>query len=139
MVRDAQSGEITELRASYDPHSRGGGTCDGRKVRGTLHWVSARHGVPATVRLYDTLFSVEDPDAARYASQWTGTLNPNSLEERTQCWIEPALADATNGSTFQFERQGYFCVDGRAEDGRLVFNRTVGLRDSWAKIARGGG
>ena len=133
--RDPVNGAITALRCRYDPDSRGGGTADGRKVRGTLHWVSARHARRATVRLYDNLFTVPDPGATRHSDDWLSTINPHSLEERTQCWVEPAGADVQVGTRFQFERLGYFCVDRCSTKSVPVFNRTVGLRDTWAKVA----
>jgi glutaminyl-tRNA synthetase len=140
VIRDPASGAITELRCSYDPQTRGGDSPDGRKVRGTLHWVSARHAVPATVRLYDTLFSEPDPGAARHGGDWTALLNPASLQVLEECMLEPSLALAAAGERFQFERTGYFCVDPDTTGGSVVFNRTVGLRDSWARVkGKGGG
>ena len=136
IVRDAR-GEVVELRCTWDPESRGGAAPDGRKVRGTLHWVSAAHGEEAEVRLYDRLFRNENPMAAAAETDgWMGTLNPDSLEVRAGCKLEPALAAAaTPGLRVQFERLGYFCVDTRTTD-RPVFNRTLTLRDSWAKIEK---
>jgi glutaminyl-tRNA synthetase len=130
VIKDA-SGAITELRCSYDPTTRGGDAADGRKVKATLHWVAARTALDAEVRLYDRLFNAEEPGAAH---DYREDLNPNSLEVRT-AKVEPSLADATPGHRFQFERLGYFCVDPDSTSGRLVFNRTVTLKDSWAKIA----
>ena len=140
VVKDEQSGEVIELRCTYDPETRGGQAPDGRKVRGTIHWVSAPHSLEVEVRLYDHLFSADRPDGAADGSDYRSHLNPNSLETLTSCRVEPSLADARPGSHYQFERQGYFCVD--TIDGspsRLVFNRTVSLRDSWAKIERAAG
>lgn len=131
--RDA-AGQVVTVRCEYDPSSRGGDS-KGRKVKGTIHWVSASHSVPATVRLYDTLFAVPKPDEAE---DFKSALNPSSLEVLKGCRIEPSLLGAEPGARFQFERQGYFCVDSRdSAPGRLVFNRTVGLRDTWAKIEKG--
>jgi glutaminyl-tRNA synthetase len=135
VVRD-ESGEIAELRCSYDPATRGGDAPDGRKVKGTLHWVSADHAVPAEVRLYDKLFTVEDPLGAPGGQDFTLYLNPASLVRLQTCRAEPALASAQPGERFQFERLGYFCADPDSRPGGLVFNRTVTLRDTWAKIAR---
>ena len=140
VVKDPASGEVVELRCTYDPQSRGGSTPDGRKVKGILHWVPAPHAIEAEVRLYDRLFDHPSPVQEE---DWKGQLNPDSLEVLTGCKLEPHLAEAQPGGTWQFERQGYFCAD--SKDSRpeaLVFNRTVGLRDTWAKIeeraARGG-
>jgi len=133
VVRDEATGEIVELRCTYDPESRGGDTPDGRKVRGTLHWVPAELARPAEVRLYDTLFTTEDPTEG---GDMIANLNPNSLEVLTGCLVEPALATAEPGERFQFLRHGYFCVDRESTAGGLVFNRTVSLRDSWAKVQR---
>ncbi len=137
VVTDPASGEITEVHATYDPATRGGDAPDGRKVRGTLHWVSAAHAVEAEVRLYDHLFTKPRPDEEE---DWKAALNSSSLERLTGCKLEPSLATAAPGSRYQFERNGYFCVDAvDAEPGRLVFNRTVSLRDSWAKIEKSDG
>ncbi len=126
------AGEVVELRCSYDPATRGGNTPpDGRKVKATLHWVSAADSVPAEVRVYNPLFSKPDPDAANFAAD----LNPNSLEVLNDARLEPALAGTNSNAPVQFERQGYFCLDADSEPGRLVFNRTVGLRDTWARVA----
>jgi glutaminyl-tRNA synthetase len=134
VVKDDQ-GQIVELRCTYDPESRGGSTPDGRKVKGTLHWVSAEHGVPAEVRLYDTLFSVENPTDVPEGGDFIDNLNPNSLEVLSDCLVEPSLAQAAPGERFQFVRQGYFNVDPvDSRAGKPVFNRTVTLRDTWAKI-----
>ena len=130
VVKDGQ-GEVIELRCTYDPETRGGDAPDGRKVRGTLHWVSAAHAVPATVRLYNALFTAEAPGAD--SENFLDDLNPDSLEQLDDCWLEPSLKDAKPGESVQFERLGYFCADADSTDGRAVFNRTVGLRDSWAR------
>ena len=136
VVKD-EAGEVVELRCTYDPETRGGYAPDGRKVRGTIHWVSAAHSVPAEVRLYDQLFDVERPDDADDGSEYSSNLNPNSLETLTACRVEPSLASAKAHTPYQFERQGYFCVDSvDSSPGALVFNRTVPLRDSWRKIER---
>jgi glutaminyl-tRNA synthetase len=135
VVKDEQ-GEVVELHCTYDPETRGGWAPDGRKVRGTLHWVSAAHALEAEVRLYDRLFSVENPLDVEEGEDFTASLNPNSLETLTSCRVEPSLAGAAPGSIFQFERQGYFCVDPDSSAGNLVFNRTVSLRDTWAKIEK---
>ncbi len=132
VVRDPETGEVAELRCRYDPATRGGDAPDGRKVRGTLHWVSAEHSLPAEVRLYDRLFLHEDPDGQE--ADFKTFLNPQSLEILTGCRIEPSVAGAGAGDRFQFERQGYFAVDPDSTGKELIFNRTVTLRDSWAKI-----
>jgi glutaminyl-tRNA synthetase len=131
VVKDA-AGEVTELRCTYDPATRGGNAPDGRKVQATLHWVSAKDAVPAEIRLYNSLFLSPSPDAANF----TADLNPNSLEVLSDARVEPALATLSNSpEPVQFERQGYFCLDRDSKPGKLVFNRTVGLRDTWAKVA----
>jgi glutaminyl-tRNA synthetase len=129
------AGRVMELRCSYDPATRGGQAPDGRKVRGTIHWISARHAVPAEVRLYERLFRSEDPGEAPEGSDFTANLAPDSLRVVRGALVEPSLASAAPGETLQLERQGYFCVDPDAKPGALVLNRTVTLRDSWAKIA----
>ena len=134
VVKDDR-GEIVELRCTYDPATRGGDSPDGRKVKATLHWVSAAHSVPVEVRLYDRLFSVEDPESAPEGKTFLDYLNPQSLEVITDAQAEPSLVGAPPGTRVQFERLGYFCVDSDSRDGGLVFNRTVSLRDAWAKIA----
>jgi len=137
VVRDPQSGEVVEVRARYDPATRGGGTPDGRKVKATIHWVSAVHALDAEVRLYDTLFAVENPEDVPEGQDFTQTLNPSSLEVLKDSKLEPSLAGAAPGSRFQFERLGYFCAD--PEDSRPgvpVFNRTVTMKDAWARIER---
>src|SRR3954447_1398370 len=129
------AGEVVELRCSYDPATRGGNAPDGRKVQATLHWVSAADAVPAEVRLYNQLFATPEPNAADFAAD----LNPGSLEVLTDCMLEPALAGANAEGAVQFERQGYFFRDPDSAPGRLVYNRTVGLRDTWAKVQAGKG
>jgi glutaminyl-tRNA synthetase len=131
VVKDA-SGEVVELRCSYDPETRGGDAPDGRKVKGTLHWVSAPHAIEAEVRLYDVLFSAEDPTASSPAEDLLAKLNPDSLRS-VEGWLEPSLVGAPSGSRFQFERLGYFCVDADTSADRVVVNRTVTLRNTWAK------
>jgi len=131
-----EAGEVVEVRCSYDPETKGGNTPDGRKVKSTIHWVSAAHAAQAEVRLYENLFLKENPNEVEEGKDWTDNLNPASLEVLTGCMIEPGLASARPGDRFQFERLGYFCVDPDSAGGRLVFNRTVGLRDSWAKIEK---
>ncbi|MCB2229549.1 glutamine--tRNA ligase/YqeY domain fusion protein [bacterium] len=136
VVKDS-AGNITELHCTYDPESKGGETPDGRKVKGTLHWVSAKHAVDAEVRLYDHLFREIDPNKAPDGQDFTSNLNPDSLRTLTHCKVEPGLADASPGNRFQFLRQGYFCVDSiDSKPGRLVFNRTVSLRDTWSKLQK---
>ena len=136
VIKDESTGEVVELRCSYDPATRGGDSPDGRKVKGTLHWVSAAHALDVEVRLYDHLFAKEDPSDVPDGGDWKDNLNPNSLETLTACKVEPSLADAKAGTRYQFERLGYFCVDPDSSDGNLVFNRTVTLRDAWAKIQK---
>jgi glutaminyl-tRNA synthetase len=135
--KDADSGEITAIHCTYDPETRGGSSPDGRKVKGTIHWVSAQHAVPAEVRLYDKLFATEDPEDVPEGSDFHANLNPESLVTLTGCMLEPGLRDAQADINYQFERKGYFVVD-RADSkpDALVFNRTVGLRDSWAKMQK---
>ncbi len=136
VIRD-EGGEIVELRCTYDPASRGGNAPDGRRVRGTLHWVSARHAVDGEVRLYDRLFSVEDPNDVPEGKTFLDFLNPESLEVLTGCKLEPLLAELAPGTRVQFERQGYFVVDTKdSRPGAPVFNRAVTLRDSWARIEK---
>jgi len=138
VVKDPATGQVTELRCTYDPATRGGDAPDGRKVKATIHWVSAPHAVDAEVRLYDHLFTKEDPDDVPEGQDFRANLNPHSLEVLTGCKVEPCLADAPAGSRYQFERLGYFCVDPDSTAGRPVFNRTVTLRDTWAKIQQAG-
>jgi glutaminyl-tRNA synthetase len=125
------AGEVTELRCTYDPATKGGNAPDGRKVKATLHWVSAQDSIAAEVRLYNPLFNRPDPDPGSFAAQ----LDPNSLDVLAHARVEPALGDLKSGEAVQFERQGYFCPDPDSAPDRLVFNRTVGLRDTWAKVA----
>jgi glutaminyl-tRNA synthetase len=130
-VKD-EKGEIVELRCTYDPETLGGAAPDGRKVQATIHWVSAEQAVEAEVRLYDRLFSVADPGAS--GADWREELNPDSLEVLTACRLEPSLATLQAGHRVQFERLGYFCVDPDGRSGAPVFNRTVTLKDAWAKV-----
>jgi glutaminyl-tRNA synthetase len=134
IVKDPSTGEVTEVHCTYDPETRSGFAPDGRKVDATIHWVSAGHSLPAEVRLYDRLFRVANPMEG--GSDFTEHLNPKSLEVLKTCRVEPSLKGAAPGSRFQFERVGYFCVDPvDSSDKALVFNRTVTLRDTWAKIS----
>ena len=136
-VKDPATGEIVELHCTYDPATRGGDAPDGRKVKGTLHWVSAKHAIDARVRLYDHLFTKENPNEVEEGKEFTAYLNPNSLEVLNDCKLEPSLADAAPASHCQFERLGYFCADAKdSTPDALVFNRTVTLRDTWAKILK---
>ena len=137
VIKDDQTGEIVEIHCTYDPDTRGGWSDDGRRVRGTLHWVSADHAVDAEVRLYDTLFTEREPENAAEGTDWIQFLNPNSLEILENCKVEPSLLDAEPESRYQFLRTGYFCVDSDSTSDKLVFNRTVPLRDSWAKMQKG--
>ena len=132
VAKDA-SGNVTEIHCTYDPATRGGNAPDGRKVKSTIHWVSADHAVDAEVRLYDNLFNVENPNEAPEGQDFTANLNPNSLEI-VRAKLEPGLATAKPGDRYQFERMGYFCADLESTPGKLIFNRTVTLRDTWAKI-----
>jgi glutaminyl-tRNA synthetase len=136
VVKDEKTGEIIELHCTYDPATRGGNAPDGRKVKSTIHWVSATHAVNAEVRLYDNLFNREDPNEETEGRDFTANLNPNSLEVLAGCKFEPGLMGAPVGSRYQFERLGYFCVDPDSTPQGLVFNRTVALRDTWAKIEK---
>jgi glutaminyl-tRNA synthetase len=129
-------GEVVEIHCTYDPETRGGNAPDGRKVKSTIHWVSAAHAVNAEVRLYENLFTRENPNETQEGQDFTANLNPHSLETLTDCKLEPSLAGAAPGASYQFERLGYFCVDPDTKDGKLVFNRTVALRDTWAKIEK---
>jgi glutaminyl-tRNA synthetase len=133
VIKDPATGDVTELRATYDPATRGGDSPDGRKVKATLHWVSAAHALDAEVRIYDRLFTHEDPAST---DNFLEHLNPKSLEVIRTAKVEPALANAAAGARYQFERLGYFCVDPDSRPGALLFNRTVSLRDTWAKIAQ---
>ncbi|MHC4089089.1 MAG: glutamine--tRNA ligase/YqeY domain fusion protein [Planctomycetota bacterium] len=136
VIKDETTGQVTELHCTYDPATRGGDAPDGRKVKATLHWVSAAHAIDAEVRLYDHLFTKEDPSQVPAGGDWKDNLNANSLEVLTACKLEPSLAGAAAGTRYQFERNGYFCVDADSTPGGLVFNRTATLRDTWAKIAQ---
>ncbi len=133
VVKD-ETGEIVEIHATYDPATRGGDAPDGRKVKATLHWVSAAHAIDAEVRLYDRLFKVKNPLQVEAGHDWLENLNPDSVKVLTECKLEPSLADVQPGDRFQFERLGYFCVDPDSTRGHVVFNRTATLRDTWAKI-----
>lgn len=135
VIKDS-AGNILELRCTYDPETRSGNAPDGRKVKATLHWVSAGQALDAEVRLYDHLFTTPDPNNADEGKDFTDYLNPNSLQVLQHCKVEPSLKDAPPGMRCQFERLGYFCVDPDTSDGHLVFNRTVTLRDEWAKIQK---
>jgi len=137
VVKDSR-GEVTELRCTYDPATRGGDSPDRRKVKATMHWVSAEHAIRAEARLYDHLFTKPDPEDAPEGGSLLDNLNPNSLEVVEDCMVEPSLAQARAGDRFQLERLGYFCVDPDSERGRLVLNRTATLRDTWAKIEKSG-
>jgi glutaminyl-tRNA synthetase len=135
VIKDAD-GEVTELRCTYDPATRGGDAPDGRKVKGTLHWVSSEHALSAEVRLYEPLFTVEQPGALEEGKDFLDCLNSESLEVIENAMLEPSMASAKPGSTFQFERLGYFSVDPDSNSDRLVVNRTVTLRDTWAKLVK---
>ncbi len=135
VIKD-ENGQVVELHCTYDPATRGGDAPDGRKVKSTLHWVSAAHSLKAEVRLYDHLFSKENPDDVQEDGDFKTNLNPYSLEILSSCRVEPSLAEAKPLSRYQFERLGYFCVDPNSSGGKLVFNRTVSLRDPWAKIQK---
>ena len=132
-------GEVVEVHCTYDPATRGGNAPDGRKVKSTIHWVSAAHALDAEVRIYDKLFTKEDPNQIEEGQEFTANLNPNSLEVIAQAKLEPSLGNAPIEGRYQFERLGYFCVDPDSKPGRLVFNRTVALKDTWAKIEKKSG
>jgi glutaminyl-tRNA synthetase len=137
VVKDEKTGEIIEVRCTYDPATKSGSGQEGKKVKGTIHWVSAAHAIPAEVRLYDHLFTKPNPEEVEDGQDSAVNINPNSLETLTACRLEPSLANAAPGHFYQFERQGYFCVDSKdSSPKRLVFNRTVTLRDTWAKIEK---
>lgn len=137
VVKDEQTGEVIELHCTYDPETRGGNAPDGRRVKATLHWVSAAHAVPAEVRLYDRLFNKPNPDEVEEGLDFKSNLNPGSLEVLQGSVVEQSLADAVPGTIYQFERQGYFILDSKdSAPGKLVFNRTISLRDTWAKIEK---
>ena len=137
VVKDA-AGDIVEVHCTYDPETRGGDAPDGRRAKATLHWVSAAHAVQAEARLYDHLFLKANPDEVEEGQDYTANLNPNSLEVLT-CYVEPSVIGAQVATRYQFERLGYFCVDPDSTAGRLCFNRTATLRDTWAKIERAAG
>ncbi|HLY15715.1 MAG TPA: glutamine--tRNA ligase/YqeY domain fusion protein [Bryobacteraceae bacterium] len=136
LVKDEETGEVVEIHCTYDPATRGGNAPDGRKVKSTIHWVSAAHAIGAEVRLYDNLFTREDPNETDEGQTFTANLNPRSLEVLKDCKLEPSLAGAAEGDRYQFERLGYFCVDRDSAPGKLVFNRTLSLRDTWGKIEK---
>jgi glutaminyl-tRNA synthetase len=136
VVKDEKTGEVVEVHCTYDPATRSGNAPDGRKVKSTIHWVSAQHAINAEVRLYESLFTREDPNDVPDGQEFTANLNPNSLETLTAAKLEPSLASAKPGDRYQFERLGYFCVDRDSMSEKLVFNRTVQLRDAWAKIEK---
>jgi glutaminyl-tRNA synthetase len=136
VVKDEKTGEIVEIHCTYDPETRGGWSKDGRRVKGTLHWVSTAHAIDAEIRLYDHLFTLEDSSDVADGTDFKDYLNPKSLETLSGCKMEPSLKDASPGNRFQFLRQGYFSVDPDSTDEKLVFNRTVSLRDTWAKIEK---
>jgi glutaminyl-tRNA synthetase len=135
VVKD-NNGSVLELHCTYDPATRGGDAPDGRKVKATLHWVSAAQALQAEVRLYDRLFSKENPGEGETGKDFIANINPDSIRVLNECMVEPSLASAKPGDRCQFERQGYFCVDLDSTPGKLVFNRTVSLRDTWAKIEK---
>ena len=136
VVKDQETGEIVEIICTYDPDTKGGWSKDGRKVKGTLHWVSAKHAIPAEIRLYDRLFSKENPNRVDVDHDYKDYLNPNSVELLTDCLVEPSLAGGQPGDSYQFLRRGYFCIDQDSNDQQLVFNRSVSLRDTWAKVQK---
>jgi glutaminyl-tRNA synthetase len=138
VVKDA-NGNIVEVHCTYDPASRGGNSPDGRKVKSTMHWVSATHAISAEIRVYERLFSKADPSDLEEGQSFLDILNPNSLEMINDAKLEPSLANARIEDRFQFERVGYFCLDPDSTPGRLVFNRTLALKDSWAKIEKKAG
>src|ERR1035441_4504117 len=135
-VAKDEKGEVVEVHCTYDPETRSGNAPDGRKVKATIHWVSAQHAINAEVRLYESLFTKEDPNDVPEGQEFTANLNPNSLETLTAAKLEPSLASAKPGDRYQFERLGYFCADPDSTSEKLVFNRTVQLRDTWAKIEK---
>jgi glutaminyl-tRNA synthetase len=137
VVKDPATGEVIELRCTYDPATRGGDAPDGRKVKATLHWLSAAHSIPAEVRLYDHLFVKENPNEVEEGKDFTNYINPESLEVLKECRVEPSLANMKPGARCQFERRGYFCLDATDSTPQTpVFNRTVTLRDTWARILK---
>jgi glutaminyl-tRNA synthetase len=136
LLKDGQTGEVLEVHCTYDPATRGGDAPDGRRVKSTIHWVSAAHAIDAEARLYDNLFTGANPGEVPEGQDFTANLNPHSLEVVRGCKLEPSLRDAAPGARYQFERLGYFCVDLDSKPGGLVFNRTAALRDTWAKIEK---
>jgi glutaminyl-tRNA synthetase len=128
--------DVVEVHCTYDPATRGGNAPDGRKVKSTIHWVSAQHAIGAEIRVYENLFTKEDPTEVAEGEDFTANLNPNSLQMIAGAKLEPSLANAAGGSRYQFERLGYFCVDPDSKPGALVFNRTVALKDAWAKVEK---
>ena len=135
-MRPSKNGEVVELHCTYDPATRGGDAPDGRKVRGTLHWVSAAHAIRAEVRVYGHLFATENPDVAPEGKDFMYNLRPESLEVLDPSWLEPSLEKAAPGDHYQFERLGYFSIDPDSSQDRVVINQTVPLRDTWAKIVK---
>jgi glutaminyl-tRNA synthetase len=138
VVKDEQTGEVTQIHCTYDPATKGGNAPDGRKVKSTIHWLSAAHALDAEVRLYENLFTKENPNETKEGEDFTANLNPNSLEILSHGKVEPSIAAAASGDRYQFERLGYFCVDPDTTPGKAVFNRTLALRDTWAKIEKRG-
>ncbi|MGI6330416.1 MAG: glutamine--tRNA ligase/YqeY domain fusion protein [Zhaonellaceae bacterium] len=136
VIKDEETGEIVEIHCTYDPETKGGWSTDGRKVKGTSHWVSASHALKAEVRLYDNLFIKEDPEDVEEGQSFLDNLAPNSLTVLRNCLVEPILKNAKPGERFQFLRQGYFCLDKDSDEDNLIFNRIVGLKDTWAKIQK---
>jgi len=136
VIKDEKSKEILELHCTYDPETRGGDAPDGRKVKSTLHWVSAPHAINADVHLYDRLFITPNPNYTEEGKDFISNLNPNSLKILNDCKVETSLKNAKPGDIYQFERQGYFCVDIDSDDTKIIFNRAVALRDTWAKIEK---
>tara|TARA_Y100000588_G_C14242434_1_gene919996 strand:- start:1859 stop:2677 length:819 start_codon:yes stop_codon:yes gene_type:complete len=136
VIKDSKTGKITELRCTYDPQTKGGQAPDGRKVRGTIHWVSAEDAIESEVRMYEHLFTKENPEDTSEGQDYMDFLNTESMSVLTGCKVEPSLAHASHGARYQLERQGYFCVDADSADDKLVLNQTVSLRDTWAKLAK---
>jgi glutaminyl-tRNA synthetase len=136
LIKDPATGEIIEIHCTYDPSTRGGDAPDGRMDKATLHWVAESHALPAEIRLYDSLFSKANPEDVNEGEDYRSNLNPKSVEVLTEARVEPSLATAKPGDNFQFERLGYFCVDPDAQNGKLVFNRSVSLKDTWAKVQK---
>jgi len=137
VIKDPSTGEVREVRCTFDPETKSGSPQSKRKVKATIHWVSAAHALSAEVRLYDHLFLAADPDDVPEGSDWIANINSKSLERLTTCRVEPCLVSARPGDRYQFERLGYFCVDRESTDAVKVFNRSVTLRDAWAKVGRG--